>query len=261
MSNIFGLNSKKPGDDSDEEKKKQNEYYVGGTDGHGGGSGMAVLGPPGGGGRAPPSSVNDMMSRVVQAASNAGEEDAPGAMNNVITLYSNGFVVNDGPLRDPEANQENREFIESLLKGVAPREFRDQSRNPKEPVNISLSDKRSETYTPPAYVPFSNGTSLGGGAQSDISDMFDPATLPMGPELDNGEASTTIQIKTNNGKKLRLKVNTKITVLQLAALISEQAGQDDAPFTLLAGFPPKELTDRNATVEAAGLKGASLTQK
>jgi hypothetical protein len=33
------------------------------------------------------------------------------------------------------------------------------------------------------------------------------------------------------------------------------------PFDLLHGFPPKSLVDPSATISAAGLAGASLTQK
>lgn len=35
-----------------------------------------------------------------------------------------------------------------------------------------------------------------------------------------------------------------------------------APYTLLAGFPPRPVSvDLSQTIEAAGLKGASVTQK
>ena len=79
-------------------------------------------------------------------------------------------------------------------------------------MNISLADKRPETFVPPAYVAFSSGTSLGGAAVSDDG-MFDPAVLPMGPELDEAlGATTTIQIKTSAGKKLRLKVRALVTL-------------------------------------------------
>ncbi len=262
MSNIHGLGSSK----KEEDGEKRNEFYTGGADGHGGGSGMAVLGPPPGGGRAPPTGVNDVFNRLVQSASQHTQEGDDGEApptdeeNNVITIYSNGFRVNDGPLRDPENNEENRAFLDELLKGYVPRELRPTRKDPSKPMNISLADKRSETYTPPAYVPFSSGTSLGGGSPNH-GGSFDPATLPMGPELVANEATTTIQIKTSSGKKLRLKVNTSITVLQLAAIVAEQAGQGDQPFSLSSGFPPQDLTDHEATIEAAGLKGASITQR
>lgn len=38
-------------------------------------------------------------------------------------------------------------------------------------------------------------------------------------------------------------------------------GAADAPYVLMAGFPPAPLTEASQTLEQAGLKGASITQK
>lgn len=38
-------------------------------------------------------------------------------------------------------------------------------------------------------------------------------------------------------------------------------GGTSKPFLLTAGFPPKPLSDPTATLEAAGLKNAQVTQK
>ncbi len=70
-----------------------------------------------------------------------------------------------------------------------------------------------------------------------------------------------MQVKTTDGKKLKLKVNTSITVAQLASLVAAANPGSRAPFALSAGFPPRDLVDGTATVEAAGLKGAAVTQK
>lgn len=35
----------------------------------------------------------------------------------------------------------------------------------------------------------------------------------------------------------------------------------DGEYSLIAGFPPKALTDPSKTIEEAGLKSASITQK
>jgi hypothetical protein len=44
------------------------------------------------------------------------------------------------------------------------------------------------------------------------------------------------------------------------ALISAE-GAGSAPYVLMAGFPPAQLNDAAQTIEAAGLKGAQITQK
>ena len=63
-------------------------------------------------------------------------------------------------------------------------------------------------------------------------------------------------------KKLRLKLNTSITIKELAAAIrAQQAGVGPARFTLSAGFPPKDLTDPHIGLKEAGLTGAAIVQK
>lgn len=81
-----------------------------------GGSGLNVVGPPRRGG------PNILDHIVQQAASNQAEAPAgprEGAQRITIALYRNGFVVNDGPLRDP-TTPENKEFLEHLVKGEIP---------------------------------------------------------------------------------------------------------------------------------------------
>jgi hypothetical protein len=277
MPTIHGsdLFKKKGSGDSDDEDKKGDNLYVGGIDAKGGGgSGLMVEDNPNGNGGA--AAANDVFSRVLANASSTqvdgNEKSAAGGggddndeEKNVITMYANGFVLNDGPLRDPDTNAEDKAFCDDLMKGYVPRELvRNRDPTKKQSVRLALADRRHETYTPPvapSYVAFSGGAALGSTHATTSEGIFSPGTLPMGPELNPNEPSTTIQIKTNDGKKLRLKVNLTITVEELAALVAESAGQGENDFTLIAGFPPVPLTDAKSTVEAAGLKGASVTQK
>lgn len=79
---------------------------------------MAVVGPPGDRGTGP-----GLFENIVQRASDPRQtEGAPMGENSVrrvITMYRNGFTVDDGPLRDL-ASPESREFIASLERGEAP---------------------------------------------------------------------------------------------------------------------------------------------
>jgi UBX domain-containing protein 1 len=267
--NVRGLFDTSDGASDDEGKR--NELYTGGIDNRGGGgSGMAVYGPPGEGG-----SSGDVFDRLVQAAQNGGPRGegvegevpsmppqsagGPGSGNSrTITLYSNGFQVDDGPLREPNT-PENRKFLEELLKGNVPSELR-SSAGPGG-LEINLADKRTETYTPPAYVAFSGGAALGTSAPTSDDAVFVDDHTPVPPLVD-AEPSTTVQVKTSDGKKLRLKLNTSITVRELGAAIrAQQAGAGPARFTLSAGFPPKELTDPTTSLRDAGLTGAAIVQK
>lgn len=84
---------------------------------------MAVLGPP------PSSSAGrggaGLFDNIVQRASNPAEDagalppiDSEGNSRR-ITMYRNGFTVDDGPLRDINA-PESRAFIASLENGDVP---------------------------------------------------------------------------------------------------------------------------------------------
>ena len=62
------------------------------------------------------------------------------------------------------------------------------------------------------------------------------------------------------------RVNSSITVLQLAAVITERGvgeGAGDAPFTMTHGFPPHVINDGELglSLDAAGLVSASVTLK
>ena len=41
----------------------------------------------------------------------------------------------------------------------------------------------------------------------------------------------------------------------------DRAGAGAQPYVLMAGYPPKPITDMAQSIEAAGLKGAAITQK
>ena len=109
-----------------EEEKKQNELFIGGLDERGGGSGLAVLGPPGTGssgrpipGGMSPGAFDRIVERAQQGASDGDHAGAPSGQQRTITLYRNGFVVDNGPFRDLQA-PENRAFVSSLEKGEVP---------------------------------------------------------------------------------------------------------------------------------------------
>lgn len=78
--------------------------------------------------------------------------------------------------------------------------------------------------------------------------------------LDGQQKSTRIQIILIGGKREAIKVNVNNTVLQLYAHVKAISGYS-ANFQLLAGFPPKPLTNPNETIENAKLAGARVTQK
>ncbi len=83
------------------------------------------------------------------------------------------------------------------------------------------------------------------------SSLFDPSDLPPAPTLDESQPTTVVQVKTTDGKKWKLKVNTSINVAQLTSLVAATNPGSTTPSALSSGFPPKDLVDRTAAVEAA----------
>eukprot|EP01035_Chromulina_nebulosa_P017926 gene17926-23548_t len=252
MSRIASLNDINKKDD-----KKKNEYYAGGVDNRGGGSGLAVEGPP------RPNGPNDPYDEIVRRATeNSRDPNISSTIDDSnrrrITLYRNGFTIDDGPLRDA-LTPEGIAFLQDLQNGRLPTELN----NGKE-LTVELADKRQEEYKAPpapAYIPYSGtGASLG-SSQSDDACIFTPDILEDVEEIivNNNRPSTTVQIKTHNGQKLKLKINHDSTVLQLAAHINRVVPTD--AFTLNAGFPPKDIVDPTQTMKEANLIGASITQK
>lgn len=271
MSNVHGLGSLKddeagkppPDDDSQ-------AFYVGGNSGQGGGSGLSVLDPndPRAGNAGAAMNAGGAMNSIFSQAQaqTAGTADVPppapeSGPGRVVTVYRNGFTVDNGPFRaldDPE----NAEFLQDMAQGVVPREL---EAGAKGPVNVSLVDKRGEDYEKPpepSYVAYSGaGQTVGGSAKVDDGALVSgDAGADEKPVVDDAQPTTTIMIRLHNGKRMKATLNLSHTVRHVQALISAE-GAGSAPYVLMAGFPPAQLNDAAQTIEAAGLKGAQITQK
>jgi len=260
----------------EEEDKKGQEYYAGGHDARsGGGSGLSVYDPPDSDGNGSGSN-NDIMDKIVRDAMKAanengnnggGDNDSSNSERTTLTLYRNGFVVNDGPLREL-TDPANQEFMRILVSGGVPPELASSADPVNRSLNVNLSDKRGEDFTPPAppaYVAFSGEVhTLGGNDNVEIneSSIFNFSTVSdTTPTIDESKPTTTIQVRLNNGKKIRIKLNYTSTIADLLALIKVQQGSSSSNFTLSAGFPPKDIVGTTSTIEEAGLIGAAVTQK
>ena len=88
-----------------------------------------------------------------------------------------------------------------------------------------------------------------------------PATVGMPRSVvDESAPKTNIQIRFHNGERASITVNLTHTVADIHAYVTCAAPCDNG-YTLVSGFPPKPLNDASKTIEQAGLKSASLTQK
>ena len=291
--------SRRGNDDDSDDDEDSNRRYVGGIDARGGGSGLAVLPNPnelrpgggGAGGRAADLIFGMAESASLPSSSNSSGGNGSGETSRrTITMYRSGFTVDDGPYRRlDDAN--NTEFLTSLARGRIPRELQPQARQGGDDndededddnipeVMVGLVDRRSEEYDPNRHGNSGNnggptpsftgeGNSLGGGSSSAIaftsggiidpassSDMSSTAPLP----IDETRPVTNIAVRLLDGKRLVVKVNTDVAVIEVTRHIGTNGGSDR--YVMTSGFPPSIIEDLTQSVESAGLKGAQVVLK
>ncbi|CAM9460603.1 unnamed protein product [Ectocarpus sp. 8 AP-2014] len=262
MANFATLESLKKGD---EEEKKGNAYYAGGARGAGrGGSGLNVMGPPpddegeGEGGNGDPH-VQEIFRRA-ETGGPPGEEGG-NERTITITMYNGGFTVDDGPFRrldDPA----NKDFLKDLASGLVPKEL-EAGATPGKGTDVKLVDKQNEDYVAPPYVAFGgDGQTMGAStvAEGAVMTATGAPEASEAPEVDASQPSTTLQIRLHDGRRVRAQLNMHHTVRHIQAIIARE-GAGGGSYMLMAGYPPAPLSDSSQTLEQAGLKGASITQK
>lgn len=259
---VVGLKDLNNPKESEEEEAKRNELYSGGNRRGGGGSGLSVIGPGDEDDEDDETEgakrhVGTMFSRA-QAKAAEGVPPATGVPKRVITVYANGFTIDDGPFRSLD-DPANKPFLYDVSRGVVPRELEDSAQE-SGAYHLELVDRRAEQYVPPAYVAFSGGGNTLGATADEAPPPVPVSETPAAVVVDNSQPTTTVQVRLANGARLKLTLNLAHTVAHLEAAIRHQT-QDQRPFVLLAGFPPAPLTDRDSTIQQANLAGAAVTQK
>ncbi|MEW5312415.1 MAG: hypothetical protein WDW38_004052 [Sanguina aurantia] len=171
-----------------------------------------------------------------------------GPQRTVITFYRNGiFTVNSDPPRridDPV----NFAFITSISK-----------------IEVSLV-RNQEDYKE-APKPKAPGTRWAAvavqppqAAAPPPAPASDPASEWKGP--DDLKPTTSIQLRLADGSRAVVKFNHSNLISDIRAFI--RASRPDlatGSYSLMTAFPPKVIADESATLEAAGLLNAVITQK
>jgi len=214
-------------------KGKETESYVGGNhDGHG--SGLAVENP-----------VDDDQWKAMGGHASSGPVD--GACQ--ITLYRDGFTINDGPLR-PLTDPLNKKFLDDIAIGQVPEELKAADKD----VPVSVHDKRGEDYAPPAASSSGYTQSRAPAKPAAIDNAISGGEAAV--TVDDSKPKTKIQIRFHDGSKKAQEFNQDQTVGDLRNFCAQVTG---VPMTIKGGFPPKPLTDDKQTIKDAGLCGAAVT--
>lgn len=146
-----------------------------------------------------------------------------------------------------------------------PRELQDYLRSrgvPPGDVDVKVEDHRSEEWKAPPYRAYSGvGSALGGSSAPTTAVVHGAGAGAAQVTVNAGAPTTTIAVKLLDGRRERVVLNLTHTVGDLQSMVAALNGHKGKPFVLVAGFPPKPLAVATATVEAAGLKGAAVTQQ
>lgn len=227
----------------EEKKKKGNDYYAGGEK-----SGLAVSSPD----------VEGIVNRAQQDTQQHGSQQNEDELRIRITLYANGFMVDDGPFRD-YSGPENEQFMKEMNDGRVPSELLNKTRG--KPVSVELADKRKENYEPPPppkYVAFSGEGKSAGGPSSQALQPVNAESAEI--RVDSSKPTTNVQIRFHNGQRKTITVNLDTQVAELYDYVM-MAAPVDGSFELVSGFPPQPLNNPGQTVDEAGVSGSAVIQK
>eukprot|EP00002_Diphylleia_rotans_P005417 TRINITY_DN14546_c0_g1_i1.p1 TRINITY_DN14546_c0_g1~~TRINITY_DN14546_c0_g1_i1.p1 ORF type:complete len:378 (-),score=90.14 TRINITY_DN14546_c0_g1_i1:169-1302(-) len=199
---------------------------------------------------------NLLGSTPQQSQKVAGDAPPPKNVKKTIFLWSNGFSIDDGPLRTLE-DPVNRAFIQEIAQGYIPQELTKEAVNEK--VAVSIEDRRQEPYVPPAKPKVAAFTGSGQKLTDSKPAPVIPKVAVSGGKIvvDDSQPTANIQIRMSDGSRLVVKVNHTHTVGDIYAHVASlpNAGKT---FSLANTYPRKVLTEMGQTVSEAGLVGASL---
>ncbi|KAL6873454.1 hypothetical protein ACP4OV_013536 [Aristida adscensionis] len=179
-----------------------------------------------------------------------------------IYFWSNGFTVNDGPLRSFD-DPANSSFLESIKNSECPTEL--EPADGKSKVNVNLVRKEEECPEPVKRVASfqgerrtlrtpSDATSVGAASSTAT------ATETMTITVDDSLPSTSLQIRFADGSRMVARFNTSHTIGDVRTYI-DATRPEASDYTLQAGFPPKPLDDVTKTIEEAGVASSVIIQK
>ncbi|GJN38891.1 hypothetical protein PR202_gb27972 [Eleusine coracana subsp. coracana] len=196
-----------------------------------------------------------------------GETVQPGAPQppedivHNICFWSNGFTVNDGPLRSFD-DPENASFLESIKNSECPTEL--EPADGKSKVNVNLVRKEEECPEPvKRAAPFQGERRTLGTAPSDTTSGGATSSTTSATKtitVDDSLPSTSLQIRFADGSRLVARFNTSHTIGDVRTFI-DSTRPEASDYALQAGFPPKALDDVNMTIEEAGVANSVIIQK
>ncbi|CAM0909908.1 unnamed protein product [Alopecurus aequalis] len=192
-----------------------------------------------------------------------GAPQPPEEIVHNIYFWSNGFTVDDGPLRSFD-DPEHASFLKSIKNSECPTELAPADGRSK--VNVNLVRKEEKCPEPVKRpAPFQGG-GRALAAPSEISAPSDIAasstatttTKTKTVTVDDSLPSTSLQIRFADGSRVVARFNTSHTISDVRAFVDATRPGEASDYTLQVGFPPKPLDDVTKTIEEAGVANSVI---
>ncbi|XP_059282044.1 plant UBX domain-containing protein 4-like [Lycium ferocissimum] len=225
----------------------------------------AVEGPPASSGSR---SFTGTSRRLTGETVSAAAPQPPESVTHIITFWTNGFTIDDGPLRrfdDPE----NAPFLESIRKSECPKELEPEDRRTS--VRVNLTRREEDCPVPEKRRTLFQGTGRTLGSTSNAEQVDSIGAMPsftaapspsVGLVVDQSQPSTSIQLRLADGTRMVSRFNYQHTIRDIRGFIDASRPGGSRSYRLqTVGFPPKQLSDLDQTVEQAGLANSVVIQK
>ncbi|XP_052179274.1 plant UBX domain-containing protein 4-like [Diospyros lotus] len=203
--------------------------------------------------------------RLLSGETGTPAPQQPEVITHNIVFWSNGFTVDGGPLQrldDPE----NAPFLESIRKSECPKEL--EPADKRTVVHVNLTRKEENCPVPEQRsLPFQGiGRTLGSTAAAEptaSTNSLNTAPPPsMGLIMDDSLPLTSIQLRLSDGTRMVSRFNFHHTIRDIRAFIDASRPSGARTYQLqTVGFPPKQLTDLDQSIEQAGLANSVVIQR
>jgi len=213
-----------------------------------------------------------------QVIPDEAHEDEEEATTVTLSLYLNGFTVDNGPLR-LYTQPENIMFIQQIKNGQIPLEL--LKTHKKREISITMKDLREQKYSPPkkSLQAFSGaGHSLGSPAPAVVGQVpYLPgpggSAAPANPSacedqaksalnVDSTQPTTNVQVRLSDGSRLVVRANQNHTIQDLRTYITTaRPPLNQGNMILMNTFPHTELSDPTQTLKQANLLNAAIVVK
>jgi len=195
-----------------------------------------------------------------------------------LKLWKTGFSIDEGAIRDYK-DPGNKEFLEYIKRGEIPPELIRESRGKE--VHLQMEDHRTEEFISkktrfqafhgqgqmlgspaPTVATAAPTESSAASASAGDSPAANEQRATAQLNLIDSEPVTSVQIRLADGSRLIGRFNHTHTVGQLRQyLITARPQYSRQNFVLMTTYPPRELSDAQATLKDASLLNATIMQR